>query len=51
MLIRHGFHPETIDPVRVDVVLRSVGGPLLLTDLNRSDVVGADCEISAGLVD
>ncbi len=26
MLIRHGFHPETIDPVRVDVVLRSVGG-------------------------
>jgi len=34
MLIRHGFHPETIDPVRVDVVLRSVGGPLLLTDLS-----------------
>ncbi|KTW10423.1 MULTISPECIES: hypothetical protein [Sphingomonas] len=33
LLIRHGFHPETIDPVRVDVALRSLTGPLLLTDL------------------
>ena len=33
LLIRHGFHPETIDPVRVDVALRSITGPLLLTDL------------------
>ncbi|WP_167345391.1 hypothetical protein [Sphingomonas yabuuchiae] len=34
MLIKHGFHPETIDPVRVDVALRSITGPLLLTDLS-----------------
>jgi hypothetical protein len=30
---RSAGHPETIDPVRVDVALRSITGPLLLTDL------------------
>ncbi|MEH3100593.1 hypothetical protein [Sphingomonas adhaesiva] len=34
LLVRHGFQPETIDPVRVDVALRSVTGPLLLKDLS-----------------
>ena len=33
-LVRHGFNPETIDPVRVDVVLRSTGGPILVPDLS-----------------
>jgi hypothetical protein len=34
VLIRHGFHPETIEPVRVDVALRSITGPLLMSDLS-----------------
>lgn len=33
-LVRHGFNPETIDPVRVDVALRSTGGPILVPDLS-----------------
>lgn len=35
VLVRHGFHPETIDPVRVDVCLRtSFGSSILLPDLS-----------------
>lgn len=34
LLVRHGFHPETIDPVRTDVALRTTGGPTLLPDLS-----------------
>lgn len=35
VLVRCGFHPETLDPVRVDVALRaSVGGSVLVTDLS-----------------
>ena len=34
VLIRHGFRPETLDPVRVDVALRSTTGPILVPDLS-----------------
>ena len=34
MLIRSGFQPETLDPVRVDVALLTAPEPLLLTDLS-----------------
>ena len=35
VLVRHGFHPETLDPVRVDVSLRtSFGGSILVPDLS-----------------
>ena len=35
VLVRHGFHPETLDPVRVDVALRtSFGSPILVPDLS-----------------
>ena len=35
VLVRHGFHPETLDPVRVDVALRtSFGRPMLVADLS-----------------
>lgn len=35
VLIRHGFNPETIDPVRVDVALRcSFGASVLVPDLS-----------------
>ena len=33
-LVRHGFHPETLDPVRVDVVLHLPSLPFLLTGLS-----------------
>ena len=33
ILVRHGFHPETLDPVWVDVALRSTTGPILMPDL------------------
>lgn len=32
LLVRHGFYPETIDPVRIDVALRSITGPILVCD-------------------
>lgn len=32
LLIRHGFHPETLDPVRIDVAARTFAGPLLIRD-------------------
>jgi hypothetical protein len=34
LLVRHGFYPETLDPVRVDVALRSTTGPILVPDLS-----------------
>ena len=34
VLVRHGFHPESIDPVRVDIALHSLSGPFLLTGLS-----------------
>ena len=34
LLVRHGFNPETLDPVRVDVALRSTTGPILVPDLS-----------------
>lgn len=35
LLVRAGLHPETLDPVRVDVALRSsCGGPILVPDLS-----------------
>ncbi len=34
VLVRHGFHPESIDPVRVDIALHSLSGPFLLTALS-----------------
>lgn len=41
VLVRHGFHPETLDPVRVDVALRvSAGRPVLVPDLSLWRGVG-----------
>ena len=35
VLVRGGFHPEVLNPVRVDVALRtSFGSPMLVTDLS-----------------
>ena len=34
VLVRHGFHPETLDPVRVDVALHLPSSPFLLTGLS-----------------
>ena len=35
VLLRHGFNPETIDPVKVDVALRcSFGSSILVSDLS-----------------
>jgi hypothetical protein len=34
LLVRHDFNPETLDPVRVDVALRSTTGPILVPDLS-----------------
>lgn len=34
VLVRHGFHPEILEPVRVDVALHSVTGPILVPDLS-----------------
>ena len=35
VLVRSGLHPETLDPVRVDVALRSsCGGPILVPNLS-----------------
>ena len=33
VLVRHGFHPEILEPVRADVALHSVTGPILVPDL------------------
>ncbi|WP_028967906.1 hypothetical protein [Sphingomonas phyllosphaerae] len=33
VLVRHGFHPEVLEPVRADVALHSVTGPILVPDL------------------
>lgn len=33
-LIRHGFEPETLDPVRIDLVLNLASMPVLLPDLS-----------------
>ena len=30
LLVRHGFHPEVLDPVEVDLAIRTTGGPLLI---------------------
>ena len=35
VLVRGGFHPEVLNPVRIDVALRtSFGSPMLVTDLS-----------------
>ena len=34
VLVRHGFHPEALDPVRVDVALHSLDSPFLVTGLS-----------------
>lgn len=34
IVLRHGFHPEVLEPVRIDVALRSVTGPILVPNLN-----------------
>lgn len=33
MLVRTGLHPETLDPVRVEVAINAAGETLVLTDL------------------
>ncbi len=33
LVIRSGYHPETLDPLRVDVVLTTMAEPLPVTDL------------------
>ncbi len=33
LLIRHGFHPDAGDAVRVDVAVRTIAGPLLIDDM------------------
>lgn len=33
LIVRHGFHPETLDPVLVDVVARTHCGPILVEDM------------------
>ena len=32
LLVRHGFHPETLDPLLIDVAVRTITGPILIAD-------------------
>ena len=34
LLVRHGFHPEVLDPVEVDLAIRTTGGPLLIEGMS-----------------
>lgn len=34
LLIRHGVHPEAGEPVRVDVAVRTIAGPLLISGMS-----------------